>query len=370
MIGSSGSCVCPAEYTLWNGNCLLSSVYQTIVGQYSIETASTVNYKQVYETMAQKRKVTPSSQSVQSNIIYQQFFSSATKCKQTGDVTACNNLANMCVVQLYDEQSSACKLFDSIISTYVDDTNGYPGWRSGMPWLTYSAQSGRVVSNDDIQMKVALNAKNRNGVRRLTYILSVYTWSGEWLGMRELTNELTLCPGGVFDQTRFLNFGSDQEIECQFNVQSLTRFENPEFYELYILDGSTLYPVPVQIFLEDKRIQKPKDLWPQNYQLYRRFFMYDNLVGKKANSEKPEVVRIAETIRLTVSLRDKTQERVNPPILSIRYTSRKLKDVDSVSANFTTSDSETIYTPKVCSIWFFQMLIFQKLTHQKDILLC
>lgn len=348
-VSTSGICTCPSDYTIWNNECLLTAVYATIVGQYPIEIAATVNYKQVYETMAQKIKVTPSSQNVRSNIIYQQFYPAATQCKQMADVAACNNLANMCVAQLYEEQTSACQLFSSIINAKSDNVNGFPGWRAGMPWLKYSALSNSIISNDDIAMKVALTSKNKSGVKRLTYILSVYKWSGEWLGFRELTNELSLCPGGNFDQTRFLNFGAEQKIECRFNVRSLIKFDEPEFYELYILDGKNLYPVPVQIFTRDVKRMKPKDRLPQHYQLYRRFFLYDNIVGKKSVSDLPDVVRIAESVTLTVSLRRRTQEKINPPVLSIRYTSRKLGTFNSESSNFTTADSVSIYTPTVCT---------------------
>ena len=55
----------------------------------------------------------------------------------------CQVLANLCVLQLYNEDTIACRLFrdlqrneanPSVQEPFYDDE----GWREGLPWLYYS----------------------------------------------------------------------------------------------------------------------------------------------------------------------------------------------------------------------------------------
>jgi hypothetical protein len=77
-----------------------------------------------------------------SDVFNTNFAQAALRCKIESDPKACQVLANLCVLQLYNEQSLACKLFNQI-ALDREDKNPKPntftelGWVPGMPWLYY-----------------------------------------------------------------------------------------------------------------------------------------------------------------------------------------------------------------------------------------
>jgi hypothetical protein len=163
-----------------------------------------------------------------------------------------------------------------------------------MPFLYYKGQNEEILFNDDIQMKVSFDPVEGK-VNDLVYILSIYSSKGEWLGLKPLTSQLHPCPASEMANSRFLHFGTNYIQSCYYNVFSLLKNPEPVFYELYILDGTKLYPVPVR-FLEDDR---NLDLNPAiQTVLHRRFFMYDNIAGKTVGADQPYILRFVENIKL------------------------------------------------------------------------
>jgi hypothetical protein len=79
--------------------------------------------------------------------IYRQFYvKSAIGCKVDKSPHDCQMLANLCVLKLYDEKSSVCKLYRDILKEVkdastdpADEISAYAeqGWVAGLPWLTY-----------------------------------------------------------------------------------------------------------------------------------------------------------------------------------------------------------------------------------------
>ena len=56
----------------------------------------------------------------------------------------CQLLANLCVLQLYNTDTVACKLYKDLVANITDPTSlAYPenynddGFKIGMPWLYY-----------------------------------------------------------------------------------------------------------------------------------------------------------------------------------------------------------------------------------------
>ena len=81
------------------------------------------------------------------------FFNYAvTGCKKGKNAKACQSLANLCVLQLYEYSGeSACKYFKEQLMAEENDTVdqmrpfGDPGWKEGLPWLYYEATTKKTL---------------------------------------------------------------------------------------------------------------------------------------------------------------------------------------------------------------------------------
>ena len=55
------------------------------------------------------------------------------------DSRQCQILANLCVLNMYDDAAEACNYFASITAGRTQETRGLLTWGSGMPWIQVSA---------------------------------------------------------------------------------------------------------------------------------------------------------------------------------------------------------------------------------------
>ncbi|EFC48821.1 hypothetical protein NAEGRDRAFT_62841 [Naegleria gruberi] len=332
------SCVCPSSHQLWSNMCILKDAYLDINSKYPIDSSALITFIQVFEN---SRQDTPSTESVRSKLFYDYFYQAGAHCKSLQNVTACQMLANLCTLLLYDESTPACKMYYSIFNTLTEDrVNGFSGWKNGLPWLKYTGTASENLYNTDLLQSVGLSGR-KDRVSRLQFYLSKFNVYGNWLGFEELTNQLELCPTSNFQGSGFLDFGNNYVKNCFYNVLSLPYSQSTFFYELYILDSGILYPVPVQILKDDKT--SFADIGTST--LYRRFFLYDNLAGVTTDGTTPSVVRILESAQLYVSLNPSVSEKIYPPTLTLKYTSRKIQS--STLSKFVTSDTESITSPTI-----------------------
>lgn len=56
----------------------------------------------------------------------------------TEDNRQCQILANLCVLNMYDDAAEACSHFAAITAGRSQDTRGVATWGSGMPWIQVS----------------------------------------------------------------------------------------------------------------------------------------------------------------------------------------------------------------------------------------
>jgi meckelin len=120
--------------------------------------------------------------------------------------------------------------------------------------------------------------------------------------------------------------------------------------DIYDSSSSTLYPVPVQIQMDDSTSITSASSGP----LYRRFFMYDNTGGIQKGGTVPNVVRFVQSAELRVTLNPSGSSQIYPPLLSIKYSGRltsssqQSSDPNADSANtFPTGSSSTLSTPYI-----------------------
>lgn len=118
------------------------------------------------------------------------YYDAAVGCRQYGDPTKCQVLANLCVLQLYNEQDVSCRLFKSIegqdgaqaANSLYGTANG---WVEGMPWLYYREQASDIVKKSgrvDITVSFYEDTANKDRNASLTFYLARYHMNGTFLG--------------------------------------------------------------------------------------------------------------------------------------------------------------------------------------------
>ena len=197
--------------------------------KYPIDTASSLTFAQVFEI---SRSDSPSTETVRSKFFYEQFYWAAAHCQQFLNVTACQLLANLCTLTLYDDTSSACKMYSQVYSSLTGDkVHGFTGWKNGLPFIKYTGTASEVLLNTDITEMVGLKGRT-DRVTRLRFILSKFAMNGTWLGFEDLTTQLQLCPVGNYAGSNFLEFGINYESDCFFNTLSLPNLPETVLYEM------------------------------------------------------------------------------------------------------------------------------------------
>lgn len=253
----------------------------------------------------------------------------------------CQALANLCVLQLYDDSTGACKAFDDIVALRGTSglTNSIVNWGIGMPWL-YVANGIAACSDTQFRPKVTLLNYD------LKYVVASYTLNGTFNGFSELDTLFTFCAprapytsvgGGSSSSTGWQIFGATEMSSYSCDLDTLATREQL-FYELYLFDvtqKSHLYPVPVRIVGAKRGGIKLNSLYPRSQcdasdMLVRRFMLFDMVSGMTSASSpgSPAVMRYASDIILETQI-SANYRTIKAPVLTIQYQ-------ESVPASWTT----------------------------------
>lgn len=202
----------------------------------------------------------------QKSDVYTTYYAQAVAgCKIKKDPKLCQNLANLCVLKLYNESTLECKAFRAI----MDDreladggTDGYYGplgWYNELPWLYYDETPQKVLSEGkpiDLTVSFYADSSDTSRTERLNYWLARYSFEGDFLGWQQLSAQLSPCP---FTHSQDIlsaqNFGVVSKLNCDFELQKLKSdlsdqlpLESNIFYELFVEDrNKNLVDVPVLI---------------------------------------------------------------------------------------------------------------------------
>ncbi len=262
---------------------------------------------------------------------------------------ACQTLANLCVMQMYDNDAEVCERYEAIMNSrqgeYVDN------WKQGLPWLYYDGEDAQSVRTDrGIQMKVSFEeVVGYSNV--LKYKLIKYTLDGQLAGVEDLSTHFSYCGmqspvthmgGGASSSTKFLKFGTSERTSFHCDLE-LLETETMYFYELFLVDESTsvdcanqqdadgncLYPVPVLVRNLIENGAKPNENSDESMEFddvfVRRFVLFDNQAGSTATDTgtQVEVLRFAKTIILENKIRTEDPTKLFPPTLTIEYAERQ-----------------------------------------------
>ncbi|KPP60114.1 meckelin-like [Scleropages formosus] len=266
--------------------------------------------------------------SVTSNVVFDQLalpvqsawfsvnlHSSALSCLIFSNLTACQALGNMCVMNMYSQSvaSDACGLYNTIFraTAPLGSAHAISYWRSNLPWLYYGDQPGlasRTLRTEALPTGFSFKGGNKN--TDISFTAAVYNAKGDFL--------------------RWESVGKGN-LQCILSLSSIiTDFPEPLFYDIF-MDVSqsssnngerTLMPVPVQnlnLKLNGQFVNQASNM--NNWYLTRRVFLVDALSGREGMlSAMPKVVRVATTIKISFQLVPNTMKgEVYPPLISISY---------------------------------------------------
>eukprot|EP00936_MAST-01D_sp_MAST-1D-sp1_P000559 g559.t1 len=298
----------------------------------------------------------------------------------TADLASCQAVANMCVLQHFDEDRAACKAFEALkqdnsrSSVHQEDN-----WKESLPWLLTSAGDKPNEAGIGLNMKMAFAAQP-GAVSRLQFKLAQYSFNGTYLGMVDLTDQLSYCkaaPGdelltGPSGKTTFLNFGFGYTETYTCDLSRLSNLTAPAeqtiLYDAYIVDTvqdkSVLTPVYVRNAnyrnqagrLVNQNKKKEDEL---DDQFSRRFFLFDGITGIKSGTDTPQYLRYASSISLRIETLATSPNNIHAPILNIEYKERSVAEFGEggstaaadIAARHTSLEFRVEYTADTSKFW-------------------
>ncbi|KAM8868836.1 LOW QUALITY PROTEIN: meckelin [Spinachia spinachia] len=323
------SCVCSSPNVLAGGLCLPP-------GSLSTNVNPSVNYAQL--------KIT-----VQSAWFFKNLYSSSAACLVFSNLTACQALGNMCVMNMHSfsgVSTDACGLFNTIFRSRaaLSSTQDISYWRVNLPWLYYGDEPGlasRVLQTDPVPIRFSFRGINKNTDIRL--LAAVYNIRGEFLRWEKVgVDNLQLCPETTGKQEAAFNFGTSYQKSCDLSVAELLgSHPEPLFYDVFMdLGGGEnrkLLPLPSLVYNQQYNGRFINQENMKNWYLSRRLFVVDTISGReKSLSLLPKVIRVASSVKIRFQLVPRTQEgQVYPPLMTVTYRDVAITDINTQTVSTT-----------------------------------
>jgi meckelin len=207
---------------------------------------------------------------------------------------SCQVLGNLCVMNMYDEDSAACKQLLAISQRRLITYHSQEEWKQTLPWLYYANEANDVINDRGLTMKMDFNSED-NFSTAISFKLAKYKLDGSFVGMEDVSNQFEYCTdsnnGGDLEWTMF---GKGYRVEYSCDIEKLLNIEM-FFYDMYVVDNGPeackrdpidsvcLYPVPVlnRNFVEKGGFPNMNQnvLDEVNDRYTRRFFLFDNKVS-------------------------------------------------------------------------------------------
>jgi meckelin len=218
-----------------------------------------------------------------------------------GNSTACNAIANLCVLANYELTKAACALYRQLqlrescrgVGCEIPTT---------VPWLYYLRSSADILRFTGIKLQVALRPAN-GFVDRLRLVIASYAVNGTFLGHTAVTDQLTLCDIPASGARQFFTFGARREVGCSLNLRWYFAAPETVIHELFLEDvDGALIDVPVlQLWdqtvadfvprdIDDGTLFRPSSSDPSQGGYKRRFYLYDNVASRATADGTPKFV--------------------------------------------------------------------------------
>uniref|UniRef100_A0A8C3XKR5 Transmembrane protein 67 n=1 Tax=Chelydra serpentina TaxID=8475 RepID=A0A8C3XKR5_CHESE len=342
FINISESCDCLDPNILTGGLCFSNS------RNFPSKTVATVRYGQLVMVSAWFLK---------------NLQASAAACWLYSNLTSCQALGNMCVMNmnsLSSTTSDACGLFQYVYANTagLGTVHSVSFWRQNLPWLYYGDQPGLASQVlDTTQFPTSFSFKGTNKNIKLQLIAASYDAEGNFLKWQNLEGGvLQLCPDTLTRLNAAYMFGTTYQQSCTISVSKmLLDFANPIFYDVYLEyrdDDSGqqyLWAVPVlNLNLQYNEMSVNQGSNMNNWLLTRRMFLVDSLSGQENDlGKQPRIIRIASKITISIRLIPSTQRgTIYPPLITIAYKDVLVQNPDtqsvmvSFSVNYEMNQSE------------------------------
>eukprot|EP00804_Cyclotella_cryptica_P009607 CCRYP_006304-RC/>CCRYP_006304-RC protein AED:0.04 eAED:0.04 QI:1898/0.4/0.66/1/0.6/0.66/6/31/1047 len=253
---------------------------------------------------------------------------------------SCQVLGNLCVLNMYDEDSAACKQFLALSQSRSITYHSQEEWKHTLPWLYYADEAHDVINDRGLKMKMAFSVED-NSSTDVSFKLAKYKLDGSFVGMEDVTNQFEFCSdsnsGG---DVKWKTFGEGYRLEYTCDIERLLAKEM-FFYDMYVVDNGPeackpdpinsvcLYPVPVlnRNFAEKGGLPNMNQYLSDevNDRYTRRFFLFDNKWALVLPIPRPfygNVIHLKMAPMcslLLIQIQSENPTRLNPPRLIIEY---------------------------------------------------
>ncbi|XP_072855213.2 meckelin [Pogona vitticeps] len=278
---------------------------------------------------------------------------SAAACWLYSNLTSCQALGNMCVMNMHSWSSTitdACGLFQYVFANTAGHgtVHSVSFWRQNLPWLYYGDQPGLASQIlDTTQFPTRFTFKGTSKNIKLQFIAASYDAGGNFLQWLDLEGGiLQLCPDTPIRLNAAYIFGTTYQQKCKMAVSKILKdYSHPIFYDVFLEyydeeDGKQyLWAVPVlNLNLQYNEVFVNQGSNMNNWLLTRRMFLVDTLSGRENDlGSQPRVIRVASDIAISIRLVPGTQRgAIYPPLMTIAYSDILVQNpsTDSVAVSF------------------------------------
>ncbi|KAK7881076.1 hypothetical protein WMY93_032326 [Mugilogobius chulae] len=278
------------------------------------------------------------------------LYSSAAACLVYSNLTACQALGNMCVMNMHSfsgVSTDACGLFNTIIRSRaaLSSTHDISYWKANLPWLYYGEEPG--LANRVLQtypVPIGFSFRGKNEFTAINLLAAVYDVRGEFLKWVKIgPGNLQLCPDTTIRQAAAFSFGTSYQESCTLSVKDLlVSHPEPVFFDIFMdLGGDEnkkLLPLPSLVSNQQYNGKFINQETMTNWYLSRRLFLVDTLSGReKSLSTNPKVIRVVKSLKIKFQLVPRTQEgQIFPPLIAVTYEDVPITDIETqqVTASF------------------------------------
>lgn len=321
---ASGTCMCASGYTaLYDASCVPAADYQAMVAVAAASSA----------VLSPPNIDNGGASGAATTVAVVQTYSvgAAVLCSR-GNHTACELLANLCVLMDYQAASTPCVLYQTVKQSRTC-ADPWCETVSGFPWLSYTRSNAVVLSDPAAEVRVESR-------EQLEFVVSVYDMYGTWLGYEAVVDQLNPCFLSNTQLESFTAAGGTRVAGCNVNWRWFLHADDTVFYEIFLRDPSNatrLRPVPVLVDYSDDAFAPEtfNDAWLYRgegtadgtmpaHAFRRRFYAYDNVGGREAGLAAANTTYITalRSASVVLGLSARGQSRGVTPLLVLRYASK------------------------------------------------
>ncbi|CAD8175227.1 unnamed protein product [Paramecium pentaurelia] len=302
----TGSCECPQSgYIKSYDRCVLST--QKTIGNLIFDSSYIVEYE--------------TDQRIASSYILNRYQYAISMCYYYSSINACQLLANLCALQLFDLTKPICSVFLEELKSKIS---------TSAPALFPSVNIETInIYQTVLPQTMKLDDSDSKNRRYLNYSIQKYDLEGNMISDTTLRSEFIFCPHSPGDEINSRAFGLNMKISCSLDLDAFLQNYEMYLYELQVTavrDDNTINPQNVYFLvnnLKDKDGNKPNsDSASQSSIFVKRIFLVDTITSKKDYTnpaETPEYIRYASKIKIVILPSQDSYEQIYVPYVYVEY---------------------------------------------------